>query len=62
MFVSYIAPEMNLGAIEEEGGGDGVHGCVAPAFVVESTGEIEGVEERRICWAAPEIEGSKFEV
>ena len=48
MEVSYLVEEMDLGFWEEEGCCDGMHGCVAPALVVEATGFVEMIEVRQV--------------
>jgi len=54
--------EMDLIFAQEEGSGDAVHGCVAPALVVEPSRRVKIVEERGVCGSAPEVHVGDFEV
>ena len=62
VFVSYCLEEVNLVFGEEERGGDGVHGRVAPTLIVEVAGLVEVVEEGEVVRRAEEVEVGDLEV
>ena len=57
-----VAEEVDLVLVCEKSSANGVHGRVAPAFVVEATLLVEVVKELGVCLSTPEIEVADLKV
>ena len=60
--VGDIVEEMDLILRQHDGGGDAVHGCVAPAFVEEAAVVVQVVEVIGVGFAAQPIEVADLEI
>ncbi len=62
MVVGDVIEEVDFLLLEEECGGDGVHGSISPAFVKESTIFVKSIEVIQIGWRSQPVEVSNFEI
>lgn len=62
MVVGDVIEEVDFLLLEQECGGDGVHGSISPAFVKESTIFVKSIEVIQIGWRSQPVEVSNFEI
>ena len=60
--VGNVVEEVKLRLVEQQAGGDGVDGGVAPAFVEEAAVAVEALEEVEVGLAAQPVEVAHLEV
>lgn len=60
--VSNLIPELDLFLLQQQSGGDGVDGCVAPSFIEEATVLVERAEIVDVLLGPQPIQTSNFEV
>lgn len=60
--VSNLIPELDLFLLQQQSGGDGVDGCVAPSFIEEATVLIERAEIVDVLLGPQPIQTSNLKV